>query len=256
MKHLFSTTIVLIVLFFIPKMVFGNVMINEIAWMGTIIDYNDEWIELENTSSTSIDLTGWILEAVDNQPKITLFGTIPANGHFLLERSDDNSVPGIIADQIYTGALSNSSEYLKLKDATNNIVDEINATDGWTTGDNSTKQTMERNSTGWQTSLNPEGTPKAQNSSGAVEEPEEPEESTPEESEIPTTPTENNNPPIADAGDNIIGFANQEIILDGSFSYDLDENELQYSWNTGMVILRTIKLLRINTNIQVLTLLL
>ena len=204
--------------------------------MGTIVDYNDEWLELRNTGSSSVDLTGWILEAADGQPKINLSGTIPADGYFLLERTDDNTILGTVADQIYAGALGNSGENLKLKDQTNNIIDDVDFFSGWPGGNNTTKQTIEKTTTGWQTSLNPGGTPKAQNSSGAIQEPtspsEDPEESTSEEPEIPTT-TENDNPPVADARDNIIGFINQEIILDGSFSYDPDENELQYSWNTG-----------------------
>jgi len=229
MKHLLLKTIVLVVLFLIPKMVLGNVIINEIAWMGTLVDYNDEWLELKNTSSVSVDLTGWILEANDGQPKINLSGTISANGYFLLERTNDDSVPGITADQIYTGALGNSGEHLKLKDNGSSVIDDLDFASGWAAGNNTTKQTMERTTTGWQTSLNPGGTPKAQNSSGAVEEP----ESTPEQPETPLMPTGINNPPIADAGDNIIAFTNQKITLDGSKSSDPEENELAYSWNTG-----------------------
>ena len=229
MKNTFFKTIVFIVLFLIPSCSLANVVINEITWMGTTTDYNDEWLELKNTSSASVDLTGWILEAVDGQPKINLSGTISANAYFLLERTNNDSVPEIAADQIYTGALGNSGEYLKLKNAANNVIDEIDTGGGWPAGDNTTKQTMERTTTGWQTSLNPGGTPKAQNSSGAIEEPEQ----TPEQPETPSMPTGTNTPPIAEAGDNIIAFVNQEIKLDGTQSSDPEGNELQYSWNTG-----------------------
>ncbi len=231
-KKIFFLATILLVVFFIPKIVSANVVINEIAWMGTENSANDEWIELYNDNGENIDLSGWILEAVDGSPLITLEGTISANGYFLLERTDDTSVPDIIADQIYTGVLGNTGESLKLKNNSDNIIDEINATDGWPAGNKITKQTMEKTTTGWQTSLNSGGTPKAQNSSGAVEEPEESEESTGGEPETPPI-TIGNNPPVADAGDNIIAFIGQEINFDGTNSADPDDDELAYSWNMG-----------------------
>jgi len=163
MKKIFLISILFLLTPFVVK---GEIRINEIAWMGTENSPNDEWIELY--SDQQIDLTGWTLEAMDETPSINLEGIISANGYFLLERSDDNSVPDLAADQIYTSALKNSGEYLKLKDNNGSIIDEINASDRWLAGDNFTKQTMERIANGWQTSLNPGGTPKAPNSSGAV----------------------------------------------------------------------------------------
>jgi len=218
------------------------VVINEVAWMGTVIYSGDEWVELYNDSDQQMDLTGWILETADGTPTINLSGNILAKGYFLLERTDDTSVPGILADQIYTGALGDNGEYLKLKDNNNNVIDEVNCSSEWLTGDKTTKQTMEKTATSWQTSLNPEGTPKAQNSSGAVEE----SEST---AENPTTPTSeeptaepttttiqtttSNQPPIADAGDDVVAFIDDEITFDGSKSYDPDGFELSYEWNLG-----------------------
>ena len=154
-----------------------DIVINEIAWMGTESSYNDEWIELYNNTDLAINLDGWQLKAVDDTPKIDLAGIIPGKGFYLLERTDDTTVPNITADHIYTGALSNKGEYLKLFDAQNNLIDEVNCNDGWFSGDNSTKQTMERvnpqlsgnSSENWQASQNPNGTPKSQNSSGLPE---------------------------------------------------------------------------------------
>ena len=39
----------------------ADVRINEVAWMGTLVSSNDEWIELYNTGSNEIDLSGWVL---------------------------------------------------------------------------------------------------------------------------------------------------------------------------------------------------
>ncbi len=123
----------------------GDVVISEVAWMGTQADSNDEWIELYNNTDQPIDLTGWKLEAADGTPTITLAGTIPANGFFLLERTDDNTVSDVIADQIYTGSLSNSGEALFLKDPFGTVIDSANGDGGaWPAGTASPKATMER----------------------------------------------------------------------------------------------------------------
>jgi 5-methylthioadenosine/S-adenosylhomocysteine deaminase len=118
-----------------------QVVLNEIAWMGTLASANDEWIELRNNTSGPVSLAGWTLTAADGTPSITLSGTIPAGGYFLLERTDDNTVPGVAADQIYTGALGNAGEILSLRDGTTGLQDRV---DAWYAGNSSTRQTMQR----------------------------------------------------------------------------------------------------------------
>ncbi len=149
------------------------VAINEIAWMGTSYSYNNEWIELHNTTNAAIDLTGWTLNAVDGSPVISLSGIIAAGGYYLLERTSDNSVSGVTADLLYTGSLGNSGEILELRDASGALVDNA---DAWYAGDNTTKATMERvdphtagtQSTNWADSQKTydggNGTPRAVNS--------------------------------------------------------------------------------------------
>jgi PKD repeat protein/DNA/RNA endonuclease YhcR with UshA esterase domain len=142
----------------------GAVVINEVAWMGTAISANDEWIELRNTSSENINLSGWTLNAADGTPKINLSGLISANGYFLLERTSDHGFPGAAADLIYTGALGNSGENLLLKDGSGNLIDQVDASGGWQAGDNDLRQPMERLPDGsWQTSDTVGGTPKMAN---------------------------------------------------------------------------------------------
>ncbi len=235
-------------LFFLtPHITRAAVIINEIAWMGTENSASDEWMELYSSQQT--DLSGWLLEAIDGTPIINLEGSISANGYFLLERTDDNPIPHITADQIYTGALSNTGENLKLKDSDGNIIDEIDCSDGWLAGDNSTKQTMEKISNGWQTSLNSGGTPKSQNSSGKLPSVDPPaDESETMENNGTSASNESttdksgdstgNNPPIADAGNDIAAFTDEEITFDGSKSYDSDNDELIYIWNLGGGILK------------------
>ena len=145
-------------------LIVASVIINEITWMGTDVSPNDEWIELYNNSAQEVNLDGWVLKADDGTPEINLAGTFPAQDFYLLERTDDETVPGIPADLIYKGALGNSGENLKLYDEFGNLIDQANFGDGWPAGDNKTKQTMERKKDdAWQTSAEPGGTPKKEN---------------------------------------------------------------------------------------------
>lgn len=112
----------------------GDVVLNEIAWMGTTNSANDEWIELVNTTAASVDLTGWTLAANDGTPTISLSGSIPAGGFYLLERTDDTTVPGVTADLIYTGGLGNDGEYLILRDETAAVIDAVDSSAGWFSG--------------------------------------------------------------------------------------------------------------------------
>lgn len=116
-------------------------MVSEIAWMGTMADGNDEWVELFNTGDFEIDLTGWTLTTKDGTPSILLSGVIAANSFFLLERTDDTTISDISADQIYTGALGNAGEVLILSDVEGGEIDRV---DRWYAGDNTAKTSMER----------------------------------------------------------------------------------------------------------------
>lgn len=119
-----------------------EVVISEVAWMGTEFSYNDEWIELQNTTISPIDLTGWTLDSTDGTPSISLAGTIAAEGFFLLERTDDTTT-SVDADQIYAGGMGNTGEELILKNSAGTEIDRTPA-GAWPAGDNVSKKTMER----------------------------------------------------------------------------------------------------------------
>ena len=128
----------------------GDVVINEVAWMGTAASSSDEWIELKNNTAQDIDLSGWSLKAADGTPEIVLSGSISANGFFLLERTGDDTVSDVVADQLYgtdyyTWALHNAGEHLVLTNNAGVIIDEIDASTGWSAGQASPDYlTMER----------------------------------------------------------------------------------------------------------------
>ncbi|PRO67314.1 phospholipase D-like domain-containing protein [Alkalicoccus urumqiensis] len=117
------------------------VVINEIAWMGTTESYTNEWMELYNPGSEAVSLDGWTLEAQDGTPAVELEGSIEAGGYYLLERTDDSSVPDAQADLIYTGNLGNTGEYIELRRDDGGLEDEV---DDWHAGDNATKAAMAR----------------------------------------------------------------------------------------------------------------
>jgi hypothetical protein len=143
--------------------------------MGTTGSASDEWIELKNISSFNIDLSGWELIDKDEQIKITFSSMegskiITPGGFVLLERTDDGSVSNITADLVYSGALSNSNEGLRLFNNQCGLIDEVLADSSWPAGDSSERKTMERDSSGfnWHTSSAINGTPKANNSEPVV----------------------------------------------------------------------------------------
>jgi len=188
----------------------SDVVINEIAWMGTTESYNNEWVEFYNSTQNEISLDGWILRATDGTPIINLLGAIPGNGYFLLERTDDNTVPSQTAHQIYTGALGNSGEHLELVDNQGAIVDDVNSWGNWFAGDNTSKQTMERKNSklagsdvaSWKTANTIGGTPKAQN--GANEPLQQPQQSTLDQNSLTTAPEQNQNSSTTTASDDIV----------------------------------------------------
>jgi uncharacterized membrane protein len=164
---------------FLPQKVLGQaetrqVVINEIAWMGTATGSNDEWIELyypQDLNGRILDLEGWRLEWDEGQRLVELSGSFEPGSFFVLERTDETTLPDIAADLLYAGALKNSGETLRLFDKSGQLVDELDFSDGWPAGNNSSKETMERINPlaggvleNWASSKSPGGTPGQPNS--------------------------------------------------------------------------------------------
>jgi len=158
-----------------------DVVINEVAWMGTKMEgiesknwWRYEWLELYNNTNNLVFLDGWKIElyrtALDWS--LELKGSIPANGYFLIVSSDKIFPDYDLNYSNLGGKLNNNGQKIILKDAAGMIVDELDYSSGWFAGNNETKQTMEGKSRvrpgsdplNWQTSQNPGGTPKAKNS--------------------------------------------------------------------------------------------
>jgi len=219
----------------------NKVIFNEIAWMGSSDSANHEWIELKNISGANINLAGWQILDKDNQIKIifTAQPRVLSNGFWLLERTSDDSVTEVAADFIYAGSLSNQSEALYVFNENCQLQDQVLASPDWPAGDNTSKRTMERKpDLTWQTSLNPGGTPKRENSSGYVEyyagvAPSSPEQAT-------STPTQEEVPPLAVVvneiawmGTSATNSSDEWIELYNNSSTSIDLADWTLSWSRG-----------------------
>lgn len=233
MRYIIFVTIVLL---FFANTVFANVVINEVAWMGTVDSYTNEWIELYNNGQSAVDLNGWIF-SIEGKKDISLSGSIAVGSFYLIERTDDETVPGIPADLIssFGTGLSNSGAVLILKNNQGTEIQKLDASSGWPAGDNSTKQTMQWNGSVWITA---DPTPKAQNTSfnqsastSGVDVSDEPE--SPESTTVVVWPTE---PQIyANAGLDKTAVAGADVYFSGQ-ALGLQKEPLEnarYLWNFG-----------------------
>jgi len=109
-----------------------DVVINELAWAGSSASWQDEWIELKNTTNDSIDLTGWqitkyssVEDELQENLMLTIGGgndfvrntVIPPNGYFLISNYDkdhNKTVLDILPD-IVDNRVSLLNDKLQLK---------------------------------------------------------------------------------------------------------------------------------------------
>ncbi|HID11519.1 MAG TPA: hypothetical protein EYP17_09510, partial [Candidatus Latescibacteria bacterium] len=104
----------------------GTVVFNEIMWMGTIetsVDgntiggTNDEWIELRNTTSDTLDISGWYIVDAEGDTMITIpqGKFILPYGIFLIARKDSGSSKiNVKPDLTFTSNIPNQRLQLEL----------------------------------------------------------------------------------------------------------------------------------------------
>ncbi|MBI2592555.1 MAG: lamin tail domain-containing protein [Candidatus Colwellbacteria bacterium] len=117
-----------------------KLIISEVGWMGAKGNPKHEWVELQNISGGSLNISGWQVLDSDEKVKIIFSNEtlIPPQGFFLLKRGDE-SLPQIKADYVYSGGLENEGDGLRLFDSSCNLVDEIIADPTWPAGSASPK---------------------------------------------------------------------------------------------------------------------
>lgn len=133
----------------------GEVVINEIMWMGSSVAASDEWLELRNMTDQDISLDGWVIEGAGStaEPDLRLPAqtVLPAHKFFLISNystGDENSALLHPPDWVTTTLhLHNSGETLILKNDQGLEIDRTPlAQNDWPEGENTDqKRSMERN---------------------------------------------------------------------------------------------------------------
>ena len=136
----------------------GNVIINEISWMGSYTssgtdNSDDEFIELKNQTTNTYNLDNWkIKNAGTGSTEITLSGYLPAESYYVVSKYNNKSIIGSGYNWYTTNLeLDNNGEILTLYDAASNLIDVTpNPENNWANyGMNDTsnkiRRTMERN---------------------------------------------------------------------------------------------------------------
>jgi len=138
-----------------------------------------EWLELFNPTAHSVSLEGWRIELSRNSLDFTisLKGEIAANDYFLVASSEKIAHYDLNYANL-GGKFNNNGQKVVLKNNVGEIVDEVDCFSNgkWFAGENDLKQTMERKSafasgsspSNWQSSAQTGGSPKAENSPGAI----------------------------------------------------------------------------------------
>ncbi len=134
----------------------GDVVINEILWMGSSVNSSDEWIELRNMTSNTIDLSNWAIDNLgsgSNNVIIPPGKSILPNGFFLIANDPKETGAHNIDPDLVTNLSikNNPSEQLILRVASSGAI--IDTADdnisGWFAGITATGQnpdkSMERN---------------------------------------------------------------------------------------------------------------
>jgi hypothetical protein len=136
-----------------------EIIISEVAWMGTLANSNDEWIELYNPGTTDVNLSGWTLRDAGNNVLFTFSNctdppqplsncVIRAQDFLILVKTSGsitNAVGEILEDQKFTFTMNNSGGTLRLfQPGGSQAIDTANNNGGvWPAGRSSSSNSLE-----------------------------------------------------------------------------------------------------------------
>lgn len=118
-----------------------QLVIHEIAWMGTTLSPDQKWIELYNPGNRPVSMEGWKLRCRERRFVVDLEGTVAPGDTFLIIREEYPHLPGITADMTFTGEWCDHQVRLLLTDRRGRLVDSV---DRWYAGDAERRATMQR----------------------------------------------------------------------------------------------------------------
>ncbi|KKS78726.1 MAG: Peptidase families S8 and S53 domain protein [Candidatus Beckwithbacteria bacterium GW2011_GWA2_43_10] len=110
----------------------GDVIINELMWMGTSGSSSDEFLELRNMTDQEIDLSGWQItkwvSGVNEALMLTIPGgkVIPAHGYFLIANFDKSTSKINIEPDLVDNSLVIVNDNLQIKLYNGNWTDPAN----------------------------------------------------------------------------------------------------------------------------------
>lgn len=95
----------------------GDVVINELMWMGSSLRAADEYVELRNMTDRIIDLSGWQLTKNVSGAETLMFtvsaGTINPHGYFLIsEYNQANSAINVTPDTVVGAGNTNDANFV------------------------------------------------------------------------------------------------------------------------------------------------
>ena len=168
---------IIFLLLFLPSLTFAQPVINEIAWMGSLVESVDagqewryEWVELFNTGEAVL-LDGWTIELSRDEVEfvIPLSGVL-SSGEYLVLGASDKIAEADVSYGNLAGKFMNGGQKVVLRNSSG-VVEELDAREGWFAGSNRDKKTMERKDPlkgagdmdNWGTSLLVGGTPGSEN---------------------------------------------------------------------------------------------
>ncbi len=118
-----------------------QVIIHEIAWMGTTASEYQQWLELYNPGDKPVLLDGWQLRCRERNFVVHLSGVIEPGDSYILIHEDHPELPGVPVQATFSGTWCTDGVRLLLVDRQDKLVDMV---DRWHAGDPKARATMQR----------------------------------------------------------------------------------------------------------------